>query len=389
MEIIKPSKQDEFSNSQRSIGQLPRRKQYQSCDHCRKRRRACDAIGLGIDPFRLSNPAEENKSSHKACTTCQKSGIECTFEWLLYRPRQNLPQGIKRKLNAVHPISPETNVKSGYIPQQGSDIGLPWPTSPDYSDSISFHDDISIGFQQASHMALGQSEQHMARDSHIDSIERFAFDPDPILFAHNTQVFVEDDCDLKVPRFERPRLSSSILNPTLLSPNSTFPTVQMPMDSNNSSHVEEDPFSKALEIMVNLDSSTILPSSSRSPSHDYPPASPHITYDTSARGSFSSGCSFQIQRCSTHDSMEGSDVGSTAHDCQFTRERRKSVMIAELTQIYSQSMTNALETWTENKCACKRKVSMAEPRIHIVPHHTILCAPENKQSACRCGGFSC
>lgn len=52
------------------------RRQFQSCDYCRQRRKKCDAGALGIDPFSVS--AQKRQS----CSTCAKSLRTCTFNWL-------------------------------------------------------------------------------------------------------------------------------------------------------------------------------------------------------------------------------------------------------------------------------------------------------------------
>ncbi|KIW39371.1 uncharacterized protein PV06_09147 [Exophiala oligosperma] len=64
------------------------RKQYQSCDHCRKGRRGCDAVRLGIDPLGQVDP-------NNRCSMCQRYRKQCTFEWLRSVPVDTLPQRIK------------------------------------------------------------------------------------------------------------------------------------------------------------------------------------------------------------------------------------------------------------------------------------------------------
>jgi hypothetical protein len=73
-----------------------KRKLYQSCDYCRKRRRACDAVSLGIDPFAQSTSNDGTLPT--SCTTCRRADKECTFEWLRSLPMQSLPQGVRSRL---------------------------------------------------------------------------------------------------------------------------------------------------------------------------------------------------------------------------------------------------------------------------------------------------
>lgn len=70
-----------------------RRKQHSSCDQCRKAKRACDAAhrveapvvgAVKLQPSYMK-PAEQRerlRSSASKCSNCQKTGRDCTFEWL-------------------------------------------------------------------------------------------------------------------------------------------------------------------------------------------------------------------------------------------------------------------------------------------------------------------
>ncbi|KIW00598.1 uncharacterized protein PV09_07796 [Verruconis gallopava] len=85
----------DFSQSANAYGDSPRRRQYQSCDYCRKRRRACNAIRLGINPFKQG----QDDAKEIACTTCHRANRSCTFNWLLDGSKK-LPPGIKIQLPA-------------------------------------------------------------------------------------------------------------------------------------------------------------------------------------------------------------------------------------------------------------------------------------------------
>lgn len=67
------------------------RRQYHSCDRCRKGRRGCDAVHLGIDPF------GSGQNKRRGCSACQKFNKECTFEWLRSIPQQALPRRLNPK----------------------------------------------------------------------------------------------------------------------------------------------------------------------------------------------------------------------------------------------------------------------------------------------------
>lgn len=70
-----------------------RRRQHSSCDQCRKAKRACDAAfraeDSGAEAGKLHSPAIKSPVFHgklrlpvSRCSNCQKSGRDCTFDWL-------------------------------------------------------------------------------------------------------------------------------------------------------------------------------------------------------------------------------------------------------------------------------------------------------------------
>ncbi|KAF2479890.1 hypothetical protein BDY17DRAFT_312822 [Neohortaea acidophila] len=67
-------------------GVAPRavRRQYQSCDTCRQKRKACDAGRLGI----LDDALNEQHARRPSCSPCLKYGRSCTFSWLAQQSRQ-------------------------------------------------------------------------------------------------------------------------------------------------------------------------------------------------------------------------------------------------------------------------------------------------------------
>ena len=73
------------------------RRQYQSCDRCRKGRRGCDAVSLGIGPFSPSDLTTSSQIKHRGCSGCKKFNKECTFEWLRSIPLQDLPRRLQTK----------------------------------------------------------------------------------------------------------------------------------------------------------------------------------------------------------------------------------------------------------------------------------------------------
>ncbi|KAL3421930.1 C6 zinc finger domain-containing protein [Phlyctema vagabunda] len=64
-------------DSQSSNG---RRRQFRSCDQCRKGKRACDIVNL-------DHPVSPSKNgTHKSCSNCVRTHKSCTLEWLNSKP---------------------------------------------------------------------------------------------------------------------------------------------------------------------------------------------------------------------------------------------------------------------------------------------------------------
>jgi len=75
------------------------RRQYQSCDQCRKSRRACDAAALGVVGYPQADDLKhEHDGPYEACSNCSRRNKKCTFDWLRRLSKQALPKGVKRKL---------------------------------------------------------------------------------------------------------------------------------------------------------------------------------------------------------------------------------------------------------------------------------------------------
>lgn len=72
-----------------------KRRQYQSCDRCRKGRRACDAIAHGVRP--LEDEDSTHETTTRACSICLRANSVCTFDWLRALPEGSLPKALKRK----------------------------------------------------------------------------------------------------------------------------------------------------------------------------------------------------------------------------------------------------------------------------------------------------
>ncbi|KIX02825.1 uncharacterized protein Z518_08768 [Rhinocladiella mackenziei CBS 650.93] len=92
------------------------RRQYQSCDQCRKSRRACDAGTLRVTSFPLPHDEEPNAPAptREACSNCARSSKKCTFDWLRSLPLHGLPKGVKRKLELTGLPEPHVAPSDSY-----------------------------------------------------------------------------------------------------------------------------------------------------------------------------------------------------------------------------------------------------------------------------------
>ena len=97
------------------------RRQYQSCDQCRKSRRACDAATLRVANFPLGHDQDPEMSECPidACSNCARTSKKCTFDWLRTLPKQSLPKGIKRKLGLNEPPHPAVAAQASNAPDPG------------------------------------------------------------------------------------------------------------------------------------------------------------------------------------------------------------------------------------------------------------------------------
>ncbi|KAL7904643.1 hypothetical protein GGI35DRAFT_197909 [Trichoderma velutinum] len=68
-----------------------RRRQFSSCDYCRKSRIACDASQLQRHQQTTSgSPDTDSPSSRVQCTNCSKRALPCTYEWIRERGNKNV-----------------------------------------------------------------------------------------------------------------------------------------------------------------------------------------------------------------------------------------------------------------------------------------------------------
>ncbi|EHK21115.1 uncharacterized protein TRIVIDRAFT_223385 [Trichoderma virens Gv29-8] len=73
-----------------------RRRQFSSCDYCRKSRIACDASQLQQNQQTTSG-SPDARSSRVQCTNCSKRALPCTYDWI--RNRGNKTVAASRDVN--------------------------------------------------------------------------------------------------------------------------------------------------------------------------------------------------------------------------------------------------------------------------------------------------
>ncbi|KAH0842379.1 hypothetical protein AYO21_00007 [Fonsecaea monophora] len=101
------------------------RRQYRSCDNCRKGRRACDAVSLGINPLQTNSAGAGTSSAAIACSTCRRANKECTFTWLQDLPRGTLPESLKQKFSRRYDPALHTRGESSQGPRHPSQSNFP------------------------------------------------------------------------------------------------------------------------------------------------------------------------------------------------------------------------------------------------------------------------
>ncbi|KAL4916745.1 hypothetical protein BDW62DRAFT_211716 [Aspergillus aurantiobrunneus] len=104
-----------------------RRRQFHSCDPCRKGKRGCDA------------PNVRNASAFGACTNCKRWKKDCTFTWLSSkrtdsRPNSR-PKGGRGRTNASTSAAsqsdtPSTESSSGAVLNDGARVSEAYPVDP-------------------------------------------------------------------------------------------------------------------------------------------------------------------------------------------------------------------------------------------------------------------
>ena len=119
------------------------RKQYKSCDACRRNRRACDAADLGVRT--LPGKAYHSESAPKACSSCTRSKKQCTFSWLLGRPKQDLPKNLRRSFDTWNTtrVRRSTEVHEHHV-IRGS---VPFDSSATASEFFAFPPNTSAAYE--------------------------------------------------------------------------------------------------------------------------------------------------------------------------------------------------------------------------------------------------
>ncbi|OAL33822.1 hypothetical protein AYO20_06833 [Fonsecaea nubica] len=114
-----------MEEASRPPGPKRQRRQYRSCDNCRKGRRACDAVSLGINPLQPNSTGAGTSSAAIACSTCRRANKECTFTWLQDLPRGTLPESLKQKFSRRYDPALHTRGESSRGPRHPSQSNLP------------------------------------------------------------------------------------------------------------------------------------------------------------------------------------------------------------------------------------------------------------------------
>lgn len=341
------------------------RRQYQSCDQCRKSRRACDAATLRVANFPLGDGDSSDPSEClvDACSNCARTSKKCTFEWLRTLPKQSLPKGIKRKLGLNEPSHPP----AAHPTSNNSEAGY-----------HSHYQNSTVIGSEFNKPSLSRSSTDTARDSknlHLEpqhsTYPSHATNQNGSVGASHTRCPQSQPRDDRYPQYASARASDTKLNGSDGSRqqyNGTLdPPVSIRYESSSSSSSSSSDSARFGPMGSNLDTRPSLISVTSDSEQEHqsqqPPsklarlasggiqntksASPNISY--SRRGS--SNGQLPVSRRQLPAPLSPRQV-------RFADNAMKSMIATGLLRIYHDSFENSLSCWvTEKNCPYERELS--------------------------------
>lgn len=282
-----------------------RRRQYRSCDQCRKGKRACDGEVPDPPPEIISSRDEPNISSNSPCSNCTKWRKACTYNWLSTAP----PEPCKKK--------PRRNTAAHDT--AGIEVTDALTNSNLYQQPLNFMPSLAEGFER-SRRASNISD----RNSSLSS---------------NRSAFTSDGLDGSSPEVDTS-------GPTSFS----IPILHNPF-SDGAREIETWPISTSYK------SNAISPSASaRSTFRPSPRVLKSIDYDD-----YLINCLLESDETSNWYAGAARDDGtrslsSASNDLSDRFER--SALVKNMFRIYNDSMENALSCWLAEQC-CPYSMAVA------------------------------
>lgn len=370
MTSVAPSQTAPFESTNTGYSKTSRR-QYQSCDQCRKSRRACDAaiVRVASFPFRVDcEDIDPSAPTCDACSNCARTSKKCTFDWLRTLPLQGLPKGVKRKLetNGAQP-------SSSFISDSSSDTNYQQAYHRD--SSLLSHADVAVSSQFE---APPSDCRHFSDKLDHDNLGQFNSSTYPSTMASNTNGYPL----LPEMQYLQQVNRINVVPPAQASATAAFPPPLLPTESSTQIGWSTGQFltrhdtassssSESIDSQT-ADSQTKPPESLTSNSSDFSrendrassthrPKQPkhtlrptdysdNVSVDrSSSTSTYSRGPS--ISSALSSNGRRPSSTPLSPRQVRFANDAMKSMIATGLLRIYHDSFENSLSCWvTEKNC---------------------------------------
>ncbi len=337
------------------------RRQYQSCDQCRKSRRACDASALRVVNFPLGEDEGGNPSSStcEACSNCARTSKKCTFEWLRLRPLDGLPKGVKRKLVSTgfpEAVLAYTHATPEAPPQPSPEfhasLATDEPLQSGCLPSLNGHVSSDAGHTTAASSAQSNGSLHRKPSSELQNSFEFRSPSLPLTISNYNLHPPQFRSPIVMP-LSRPRAAR------LEKPNDWNPPSLDRFDTYTSSASYDSTESRTISATSQTSFSATSASSDSGGENDYAKSRLH----KAAMGTTSAPTQpdrFSFDEFARRGSTGSSAVSSgrrqsssplSSRQVRFADGAMKTMIATGLLRIYHDSFENSLSCWvTEQNC---------------------------------------
>ncbi|KAJ6006490.1 hypothetical protein N7451_004434 [Penicillium sp. IBT 35674x] len=336
------------------------RRQYQSCDRCRRNRRACDAAALGVSFISGENHYGEH--APKACSSCHRVKKQCTFNWLLSRPKSVLPQSVKRKVEArgTAPVQPTTGVSPAETLYESAFINS-YAGGADLT-GIGPHETAVPCLNDDNH--IFPSPESLASSDKSSLVSQWEQQPLNLQYAHpnGTTTSMSTECPIAVDysvlsQFTQPESSDSTSQSAM-----RLETFHYDGARTSTSSLLQQPTS--CSIHSGPSDSFIMGSDGRLT--DYTFSQDDFLGMESASGISSVRATSRKGSTTTHQSANNNDDDLDLFNSlegYISQSTNKSLISASLLRIYCDSVENALSCWVSESNCPYQKVKRKEREL--------------------------